>query len=486
MQILSKSNYLVGLQCLKYLWTVFNDKEKLPEIDMNTQHRFEEGHIAGNYAKKCFPEGIGIPTEEFQENVDKTKELLKERKILFEAGVIVDNISCRIDILKPVNEDEWDIIEVKSSTKIKGINIHDVSFQKYCCEKAGLKIRKCFLMHINNEYVRKNEIDPDGLFRIEEITSEVEEVIGGIQERIDSMLKVISLDKCPTSTISKQCGDPYDCPFISKCWDLPEDNIFQLHRFAKKTCFELHGKGIVCIEDLPGDMALNDKQSIQKESHICGQPHINSKKIKEFLETLEYPLYYLDFETMSPVIPIHNGMRPYQRIPFQFSLHVIKDKGAEPEHYSFLAENADDPRQNFLEELKKVLGTQGSIIVYYQSFEKGVLKELAEAFPEYQEWVNSLFVRIIDLYAPFSEFAYYHPKQKGSASIKYVLPAITGKGYDDLEIRDGDTASISFINITLKDVSEEERQKVRDNLEKYCGLDTEGMIWIVDALGELI
>jgi hypothetical protein len=485
-RLLTKSKYLVGLQCPKYLWVKFNEPDGIPEPDASTQHRFNEGHLVGEWAKKLYPDGIDIPADDFKGNIRQTEELLKKRKPLFEAGFMVDNIFSRIDVLKPVNNDEWDIIEVKSSTGVKGVNIHDVSFQRYCCEKYGLKIRKCFLMHINNGYIRQSEIDPAGLLTVTEITTEVEGSTSGIQQRIDNMFSAIVSAKCPAVTIGEQCNSPYECPLKEECWNfLPENNIFEMYGSRKKP-FELFEKGIYTFKDIPDDFLLNDKQKIQKDCEISGKPHIEKKAIKQFLNTLQYPLYYLDFETFNTAIPLFDGTRPYQQIPFQFSLHVVEKENATQKHYSFLAGGNYDPRHEFIASLKKVLGNSGSIVVYSQGFEKGVLSRLATFLPKHNKWLESLNDRIIDLLAPFRSFHYYDARQKGSASIKNVLPVLTGTNYDYLDISDGMDASLAFLDVISNNVAEKEEIKIREDLEKYCALDTEGMIWIVNKLKELV
>ncbi len=194
----------------------------------------------------------------------------------------------------------------------------------------------------------------------------------------------------------------------------------------------------------------------------------------------------MDFETFSTAIPLFDGTRPYQQIPFQYSLHVVEKENAAAKHYSFLAGGTNDPRHEFIDSLKKVMGDSGSIVVYNQGFEKGVLNNLATFLPKYNEWIESLNDRITDLLAPFRSFHYFHPKQKGSASIKNVLPVLTGKGYEGLNISNGMDASLAFLDVISNTVSKDERMKVMDDLEKYCALDTEGMIWIVDKLEELI
>ncbi len=485
-RLLTKSKYLTGLQCPKYLWVLLNESNRVPKPDVSAQHRFDQGHLIGEFAKKLFPDGFDILADNFTNNLRQTEELLKKRKPLFEPGFMVGNAFSRIDILVPVAKDEWDIIEVKSAASVKPVNIQDVSFQRYCCETYGLKIRNCFLMHINNKYIRQSDIDPAGLFAMTEITAEVDGATSGIRQRVDNMFNTIAAGKCPAVTIGKQCNSPYECPLKYECWSfLPENNVFEMYGNKKKP-FELFEKGIYTFKDIPDDFILNGKQEIQKSCEISGGPHIDKKAIKQFLNTLEYPLYYLDFETFSGAIPPFEGTRPYQQIPFQFSLHVVDEDSAAARHYSFLADGTGDPRSEFVASLKKVLGNSGSIVVYNKSFEKGVLRALATIFPEYNDWVEGLNDRIIDLLAPFRSFHYYDSKQKGSASIKKVLPVLTGASYDHLGISDGMNASLAFLDVISNHATEEEIIKIRKDLEKYCALDTEGMIWIVNKLRESI
>ena len=479
--LLSKTRYLNGMQCLKYLWILSHEPEKIPVLDMATKYMFDQGHLVGDLAKRLFPGGIDIPTDDFMGNIRRTEELLEKRKPLFEAGILTEGIYSRVDILNPSNVNGWDLIEVKSTTSVKDVHLDDVSFQKYCCEKLGLKIQKCLLMHINNQYVKEGEIDPQKFFTLEDITGKVEQSSNGIQDRIADMLGVISATTCPEVTIGKHCSDPYDCA-LTECWAfLPEYNIFKLYYGGKKS-FDLFDSGIITIREIPDSYKLNDKQRIQQACELSGKPYVDREGISNFLDTLQYPLYYLDFETVGPAVPLFDGTRPYQAIPFQFSLHVAENDGAKPKHFSFLASGTGDFRPTFLAELKNVLGDAGSIVVYNQGFEEGILKELALAFPEYHDWVNRVRERLVDLLSPFRQFHYYNPLQKGSASLKSVLPALTGKGYEDLDISDGQAASIAFQAVTYGNVFEEERNKVRSDLEKYCGLDTEGMIWIIASL----
>ena len=484
-KLLSKSRYLNGLQCPKLLWTLINQPESIPELDTVTQYIFDQGHLVGEYAKKLFPGGINIPQEDFMENIATTKRLLVERKPLFEAGILSGNIYCRVDILNPVNEDEWDIIEIKSSTSVKDVHIDDLSFQKFCCEKAGLRIRNCKLGFINNQYVKNGEIDPQELFILVDISTQVEEVSENIEERVFNLLEVISNKTCPAVTISQHCLAPYECPLCAECWGfLPENSIFDL-RGGKTNQFSLYEQGIISIKDIPDDIPLSRQQQIQKECVKTGSVHVEKEEIRQFLWKLKYPLYYLDFETFGPAIPIYDRTKPYQDIPFQFSLHIVQSDVSEPVHYSLLTEGREDPRPQILHELQRLLGSEGSIIAYNAGFEEGILRELVEAFPGYTDWLEGILTRMVDLLFPFTNFYYYNVSQKDTASLKKVLPAVTGKGYEELGISAGMDASIAYERIMYGDATEEEIDRVRADLIKYCKLDTEGMIWVVDELRKL-
>jgi len=485
MKLLSKTKYLTGLQCPRLIWIEIHEPENIPETDPVTQYIFDQGYLVGELAKKLFPGGIDVPQDNFMGNIDVTKELLKERKALFEAGIRAGELYSRVDILSPAGEEGWDIVEVKSSTSVKDVHINDVAYQRYCCSQSGLNIRKCYLALINNQYVRDGKIDPEGLFNIHEVTDQVEEASAGIQDRIDDILEVINQETCPEMIIGPHCRDPYECP-LTDCWDhLPEHNIFTLYYGGKKS-FEMYNSGIVTVREIPDGYKLNGKQRIQQACVASGEPHVDREAINDFLSSLEYPLYYLDFETIGPALPLFDGIRPYQNIPFQFSLHVVKDEFSQPEHFSFLANGTDDPRPALLAGLKNVIGNEGSILAYNKGFEEGILRDLAPAFPQYSDWIEQVCSRLVDLLVLFRNFDYYHPAQKGSASLKAVLPAITGRGYEDLDISDGQVASVTFLAATYGDMPEAERAQVMENLEKYCGRDTEGMIWIVEKLREVV
>jgi hypothetical protein len=486
---LSKSKYLNGLQCPKLLWHHYNAKDKLPEVDKRTQAIFDQGHEVGELAKKLFPNGIDVEWElSYEEVIKQSQKLLKEGKPLFEAGFLFNRTYARVDVLNPVGK-KYDIIEVKMGSSVKDINLHDVAFQRYCYQGAGVPIRRCHLMHIDTSYVKHGKLDLEQLFAKEDITDTLDIYGNCVESNVQEMLSVIASKKCPDCDIGPHCDDPYECVLKDVCWAKVwenDNNVFTLP-YARGRQWELYGQGIIRNDQIPSDFRLTEKQWTQVEAEKTGQPYIDKGTIRSFLDQLVYPVYYMDFETFgfNMPIPMLDNTHPYGQIPFQFSVHVLQSPDSKPTHHSWLWDGQGDPRPELLKQLKASLGEEGSIVVYNQVFERCRLRECSEVYPDYASWVDSVADRIVDLLVPFRSFGVYYPSQHGSASLKAVLPALTGKSHADLEISEGGEASDEFMRVTFGDVSEAEREKVRKNLEEYCGLDTMGMVDIVRKLESL-
>lgn len=481
---ISKSKFLAGLQCHKLIWHAYNAKHLIPEPDAQTQAIFDQGHQVGELAKQLFPGGIEIGGEanDFNEILTQSKQALKQRRPLYEAAFSYNGGFSRADILNPVGKDKWDVVEIKSTTAVKDIHLYDLAFQAFVFSGAGLKIRRCILAHINPDFVKKGPIDPHKFFVLEDVTSQVSAMSRSIEPKLDEMFSTIRLKACPEIQIGPHCSDPYPCSLCDHCWNfLPESNVTTLYRGGAKG-FKLLAKGITKLTDVPDDFPLTDNQEIQRRVAFTGQPHIDKPAIKAFLKQLQYPASFLDFETLGTAIPLFDETRPYMQIPFQYSLHIVWSPSARPEHHKFLAEGTDDPRPEFMRCLRGVLPTEGSVVAFNAQFELGRLNECSDLLPEFRPWVTGVKRRIVDLLLPFRGFRYYHLMQNGSASMKAVLPALTGKGYDHLAIQDGTSASLQFLRATFGDVSLEERMIIRKQLDAYCHLDTFGMIQIVDAL----
>ncbi|MCG3147932.1 MAG: hypothetical protein PCFJNLEI_01373 [Verrucomicrobiae bacterium] len=485
---ISKSKFLWGLQCHKLLWHAYNAKELIPAPDASTQAIFEQGHDVGAIAKQMFPDGVevGAGIIDPAKVIRLTEAALKLRKPLFEAAFTADGGYCRTDILRPSLKDAWDLIEVKSTTSLKDVHLDDLALQTWVLCSAGLLLRKIYLCHINSDFVRRGDIDPNKFFTLVDVSDQVSELAQQVPDKLEDMLRVIQQRKHPEVEIGSHCDDPYTCPLHDHCWKfLPDHNVFDLYRGGKKG-FDLLGRDVTAIEDIPDSFKLTNNQSIQRQVAISGKPHVDSKAIAKFLARLEYPVSYLDFETFGTAIPLFDGLHPYQQVPFQFSLHVVRAAGAKPEHVMFLAEGRDDPRPEFMNTLRGALPPNGSVVAFNASFELSRLKECCAVMPKFSPWVKDVDTRVVDLLDPFRSFDYYHPEQHGSGSMKAALPALTGKGYEGLEIQEGNTASNEFLRVTIGEVTAEERRRVRQQLEDYCARDSEGMIRIVDALRRIV
>jgi len=479
MAILTKSKYMNGLQCPRLLW--FANKKQLPEITLSDEHKFSQGHDFEEYVKKLYPDSIDLNEMDFKENLDKTKQLVEEKKTIFEAGFMLDNLFVRSDLIIPT-KNGWDLCEIKSTTKSKPQHIPDLAFQKYVLEKAGLKINKCFLIFLNKEYVKKGEINPKELIIKEDVTDQVN-LIDDIEKNAQIFLNTIKQEDSPEICIGMNCNKPYDCPLKKACWGtLPENNV--LHLTNWRVYWKLLDEGIEDIKDIPKGTKLTAKDQIIIEAIKENKPIISKEHIKHFLSSLNYPLYHFDFETFDTAVPIFDNSKPYQKIPFQYSLH-IEQKDGSTEHREFLANGENDPRSELLEQMKNDLEGTGDIIVFNKSFEISVMKKLAEDFPEHDKWLQKAIGRIVDLADVFRPFYYYNPSQKGKYSIKKVLPAITGKSYSELEINNGADASMLYFYSHIK-TKLENKKEIRKNLIKYCCLDTEGMVWIIERLKNII
>ncbi|MBU0471526.1 MAG: DUF2779 domain-containing protein [Nanoarchaeota archaeon] len=478
MALLTKSKYMNGLQCHRLLW--FSDRKQLPEITLSDEHKFGQGHEFEVYVKKLYPTGIDLDGMDFKENLDKTKELIEYRKIIFEAGFMIANLFVRADLMIPLG-DGWDLYEIKSTTQLKPQHIPDLAFQKYVLEKCGLKVNKCFVIFLNKEFVKNGEINPKDLIIQEEVTEKVN-LVDDIENNIKKFLEIMSQEQTPDVCISMQCNKPYECPLKKECWStLPENNVLQLTNW--KVYWKLLEEGVKDLKDIPKGTKLTAKDQIIIEAIKDNKPVISKEHIKHFLNSLHYPLYHFDFETFDTAVPIFDNSRPYQKMPFQYSLH-IEQKDGSVEHREFLSDGGD-PRPALLEQMKKDLEGTGDIIVFNKSFEISVMKRLAEDFPEHKEWLQHAIERIVDLANPFRALYYYNKSQKGSYSIKKVLPAITGKSYDELEIGNGGDASMMYFYSHIQQKMENKGQ-IRENLLKYCCLDTEGMVWIIHQLVKIV
>lgn len=486
---LSKSQYIKGLFCPLRLWLYKYQKDLIPEIDEAQQAVFDTGHEVGLLAQKYFDGGIEI-TEDFTQIskaiISTQKAVTSGEAIIYEACACSnEGVYSRIDILKKVddpnsNEAEWDLIEVKSSTKVHPYHIDDLALQYYAFTGAGYKIRKCFLMHINNQYVRNGEIDIRELFTQSDITSEVLSKQEEIKTKSDELLKLDKKNK-PKAEIGPRCKKHFKCEYKDHCWPkVPKISVFNF--FSEKKALKLIDKKIVEPKDLNKKDYPKGNKLIELEAYLNKTTHIEKDKIKGWLNSLTYPVYHFDFETINPAIPLFDGMTPYKMYPFQFSLHIQETKGGPCKHIEFLNEALKDFREDIIKSMLNNLGKKGSIIAYYSSFEMDRIKDLASDFPKYSGELLTLLERFVDIYEPFKNRWLYHPNQNGSASLKATYPSFIGNDYSKLEIQEGGNASRLYLDFLKSGLNEKEKNVLLNNLKKYCELDTLAMVKLLELL----
>lgn len=483
---LSKSLFLRGLQCYKSLYLDRRRPELRGEISYAQERLFESGKEVGRYAQRLFPGGIiisfeGIPIS--KQIVQTIDEIKKGTLTLYEPAFSYNNVFIKVDILHK-SKAGWEIYEVKSSTEIKDFYIDDVAVQYYVLNGAGLPISRAYLVYINNQYVRYGEIEVDKLFIIEDITEQIEERQGFIVEEIKKMREVLKEDNIPDIDIGRHCHDPYDCDFIDFCWHhVPEDSVFEL-KGRGANGYELYKQGVVYLKDVPDEL-LSNSQKIQVEGSLEKKDFINREAVKEFLNSLWYPLFFLDFETFYISIPPFDGTKPYQQIPYQYSLYRQDNENSELRHYEYLAEAGVDPRKGLIEKLIKEIPEDACVIVYNKSFEIGVLKSLGGWFPGYKEKIDKIIENIIDLMSPFQRKDIYLHQMRGSYSIKATLPLLVPElSYKDMEIKDGEMAMDAYFTMA-KSKDPAEIEKIRKALLEYCKLDTLGMVKMVERMRRL-
>jgi hypothetical protein len=488
---ISKSQYLKGLQCHKALWLLKNKPELKFKVTEATQAIFSQGTEVGKLAQQLFPDGVEIEFDpkNFKGMIAETKKLLGQNPniTIYEATFDYDSCFAMVDILKQTPSG-IEIYEVKSSTGAKDVYLDDLSFQVYILQSLGYKVTRACLININNEYVYDGrEIKLEELFKVEDFTQELFVKAKHVPNLVSKMQSALAGSE-PNIEIGPHCDKPYECDFKGYCWShIPEVSVFSLSN-ARGKDWDLYKQGYIKLEDVPLTKAvlsqINNKHIQQIESFVQNKVYINREAINKELDKLEFPLSFLDFETYQDAIPQFTGTRPFEQIPFQYSLHILESPEAELEHKKFLAQPTQDPRRDFITTLLADLPTSGSVMVYNRSFEAGVLEKLAGYFPELEPDIRDIFGRFFDLMLPFQRRDYYHPEMHGSYSIKKVLPALIPElKHSNLSISDGGSASRAFVN--LRDLQDlDEIESIRTNLLAYCKLDTLAMVEIWRELCE--
>ena len=501
MKQLSKSKYAKYCQCPKCLWmSVYKPEEEV--LDPTSEARFETGTEVGDLAMGLLGDYIDVTTNkpdgklDIKAMLDKTQQLMADgTENICEASFSYDGNYCAVDILHKT-DGGWAIYEVKS-TSFPEFNgnpakldkyLPDVAYQKWVLTKCGVNVTGVFLVCLNSDYVRQGELDIQKLFVINDMDEMIANEYDKVEARQAEAKKLLQQTEEPEMDIWEGCKKPYDCAFYNYCSrHLPSPSVFDMYRMQFSKKLEYYRKGMITYDDIKNEK-LTPVRRIQIDSSLANEPHINKDSIEKFLETITYPIYFLDFESMQPAIPPFDNMKPYQQICFQYSLHIIENEGGPLLHKEHLGVSGSDPRRALAEQLCQDIPMDVCTLVYNKSFECTRLKEMAEWFPDLAEHLLNIRENIVDLLVPFQQGDYYLPSMGGSFSIKVVLPSLfpddPSLDYHNLEggVQNGNDAMTIFPKIQY--MSPDEQEKTRKALLEYCCLDTYAMVKVWEKLIE--
>ncbi len=482
---LSKSRFTAGLQCHRLLWWRVHEPDA-PELvpDPQQQALFDQGTRVGELARSYVPGGhlVDVPPDRIQEKIEATHSALAAgASVVYEASFFAERVFAAVDILQRRRAD-YCLIEVKSSTRVKPEHIPDAAIQVYVLRQAGLPVRSAELMHLNRECVFP---DLSNLFTREEVTDDVEALLPGVPGLVREQLRVLD-GPVPHSAIGAHCADPYECPFRSRCWkDLPPHHVTTLY-YAGKKAWDLQAQGYRTVVDVPEGMCPNEAAVRQCRAVRAGTM-IVEPTLRAALAAFGAPLAFLDFETVAPAVPVWSGCHPFDAIPVQFSCHRQDGSGGY-EHHEWLADGSDDPRTALAERLIEACAGARTVFAYNASFERACLRRVAAALPpKLARGLGDIDGRLQDV-LPLVRDHVYHPDFEGSFSLKSVLPVLVSDlSYEGLEISEGGAASAELERLLFRSDSleHEARAQLRQNLLRYCQLDTWGTVRLFERLQEL-
>ena len=478
---LTTAQYLNGIHCLKRLWYEEKHTEKAAPISLFQQKLFDQRKAIKTLAYSQFPEGVHIDAENPDVAVRHTKSAMRRgESCLFNAAFHSNGAFIRCDILQK-DKKGWRIIEIRASKRIKKEYLLKLALQKYILDTSDIPISATQLMLLNEACVYP---DLSNLFVFEDVTDKVNLLKQGVPDYLRTFKTILDREVEPNVLIGKNlCNRPYRCPFKTSCWAFaPKNSVFTIPKIKDPEATLLAENGIFHLSDLPSDFPLTRAQSIYVNSVLENKPTTNPAAIRRELANLQYPIHFLDFEADRPAIPRFGGFKVYEEFPFQYSCHVLQSDSVVT-HHEYLHTDTTDPRPPLLKSLLAHISDRGSIVVYNLSFERRILRGLAESFPEYASALQSIIERLWDQLTTLRKH-YEHPDFCGSKSLKSVLPVLVPSlSYKTLDIQEGGDAPAVW-NLMLSANNETERQEWDQRLRAYCKLDTLAMVEIHKVLQE--
>jgi hypothetical protein len=489
MHILTKSKITSGLQCVKKLWFDVNEPIK------KELHIFYIGNRFGDFSRQHYGSGLNLEGQFNVESVlTQTEEALKDPniKVIYEAAFLSDDVLIRADVLLRKGN-EWEMVEVKSSTSQKPEHIADASIQAYIIRSCGVKLSSIKIGHINKEFSYPGNGIYDNLLTEVDITAEVNDCQIKVKSWIDEFKLIATKGATePIVAMGEHCTDPHDCPYQTRCsallpqFDGVPVNI--IPRIGNKLAEEWAAKGVHDLRDLPGEVLKKPMQKMIQQAHTLNKPIVNST-LSAHIKSLSWPRFFMDFETVQQGVPLMAHTKPYDALPFQWSVHQWKS----PEHDVKLEDGLGflkfyDPKMDreFLESLLNALGKEGPIFVHNASFEESKLKTLfqRDSCSDLKPAIEALMARIIDTRDLVRDDGYYSPKMNGSFSLKDIVKAIpTGVDYSSSDaLTGGGEAQIVWFKCTDPNTPETEKAEWSRRLKNYCAQDTLAMYDLIRYL----
>ena len=503
MKQISKSKFLNYLTCPKDAWLRIH-RPDLPEFEISNslQNIFDEGYEVEEYAKKLFPgfvEPKGSWNDSWNDVVAESSRLIAEQtQCIYQPTLVVNGFNMRSDFLKwnDVNE-KWDLYEVKSGTSIKEPpevrdHISDLAFQTSVLLQLDLAVGKKYIVHINNQYVREGAIDCNKLFTIVDCTDKVNVRLEGIEDEMVAAKEYLSQKDEPTNgcnchfkSRSNQCES-----FETSHSEIPDYSVHDISYIGKKpeVLREWVKSGIYEFHQIPDPTILSDKQQDQIRVHLTQKEEIDIDKVREFCKSFTYPIYFVDYESVHPAIPMFDGYNPYTQMVYLASVHYIKEKGGKLEHTEYLHPDATDPGPAVASFLSDTIDPEGTALVWNEGFEKPRNRELGERYPEFQNIMERINNQVVDLATPFKDHDYIHPDFEGSWSVKAVLPVLAKHlSYDEIAMYQSDDIDTdSWLEMVDSSTTSKRKKELGSALREYCKLDTLAMVEIWRALGRVV
>jgi len=483
--ILSKSRFLAGLQCHLRLWHQCYNPGLASEVSPLQQAIFDTGHEVERVATRLYPGGL-LVEEDYQHHSKAVQTTLaamnrSQAPAIYEAAFLHDGVRVRADILERLDDGRWNLIEVKSSSSVKGVYLPDVAIQYYVLKGSGLAIARAGILHLNNRYVYDgSQLELETLFSFADLTEQVSAMQEVISLQLDDLKRMLARSDPPQILPSRLCNSPYSCEFWEHCTrETPEFWILELSGIGQDRLNDLAALNIHDIRDIPESFPLSLLQDRIKRCVINQEEYI-SPALEPELKDVEYPIHFLDFETVGIAIPRHPHTRPYQSLPFQWSDHILFEDGT-LEHRAYLCDEDKDPREEFARTLLEALGKRGTTFTY-TNYENRFINQLAEHLPHYRDQLLLALDRLKDLQAVIKTH-FYHPAFHGSFSLKSVLPALVpDMNYEGLAIQEGNQASLEYLRMVNSSTSHKEKDEIKKALLAYCSHDTIAMVKIREEL----